>query len=109
MIEAFSPSISIKPNLKAPIESGEVIGTITYDIYNSTYTSNLLAGNSIEPKVTIIETATNFAWGLLKIVLWFIGIVVGLFIALVLIRAYIITKRQRQRSRRRVMYNSRFR
>lgn len=109
LVEAFSPSISIKPNLKAPIESGEVIGTISYDIYNSTYTSNLLAGNSIAPKVTIIETATNFAWGLLKIVLWFIGIVVGLFIALVLIRAYIITKRQRQRSRRRVMYNSRFR
>ncbi len=109
LVEAFSPSISIKPNLKAPIESGEVIGTITYDIYNSTYTSNLLAGNSIEPKVTIIETATNFAWGLLKIVLWFVGIVVGLFIALVFIRAYIITKRQRQRSRKRVMYNSRFR
>lgn len=109
LVEAFSPSIAINSDLKAPIKSGDVIGTITYDIYNSKYTSNLLAGNSIEPKITIVETATNFAWGLLKIVLWFIGIVIGSFMALVLIRAYIMTKRQRQRSQRRARYNSRFR
>lgn len=108
-VEAFSPSISINSDLKAPINSGDVIGTITYNIYNSTYSSNLLAGNSIAEKITIAEVTTNIFGKLLKIVFIFIGIVLFLFIALVFIRAYIITKRQRERSHRRSMYNSRFR
>lgn len=108
-VEAFSPSISIASDLKAPIKSGDVIGTITYDVYNSTYSSNLIAGNSIEEKVTFAEVTTNVFWNLLKIVLWFIGIVLGLFIALVFVRAYIITKKQRERSHKRAIYNSRFR
>ncbi len=108
-IEAFSPSIVIDKNLKAPIESGDVVGTITYNIYNSTYTSNLLAGNSVEPKTTIAEVTTNIFSIILKIVLTIVAVIVGGFIALVFIRAYIITKRQRNRSYRRRMYNSRFR
>lgn len=109
LIEAFSPSVVINSDLKAPIKSGEVVGTITYDIYNSTYSSNLIAGNAIDEKVTIIEVTTGVVWSLLKIVLWFVAIVLGSFITLVLIRAYIITKRQRERSHRRAIYNSRFR
>lgn len=109
LIEAFSPSVVINSDLKAPIKSGEVVGTITYDIYNSTYSSNLIAGNAIDEKVPIIEVTTGVVWSLLKIVLWFVAIVLGSFITLVLIRAYIITKRQRERSHRRAIYNSRFR
>lgn len=109
LIEAFSPSIVINKNLKAPIISGDVIGTITYDIYNSTYTSNLLAGSSVEEKATIIQATTNIFGVLFKIVLWIIGIIVFLFIVLVLVRAYIMTKKQKIRSRQRRMYNARFR
>ena len=108
-IEAFSPSIVINDDLSAPIKSGDVIGTITYNIYNSTYSSNLLAGGYVEKKVTIIQHTTNVFLVILKIILWIVGIVVALFITLVLIRAYIITKKQRMRSRHRRYYNSRFR
>lgn len=109
LIEAFTPSVVINSDLKAPIKSGDIVGTITYDVYNSTYSSNLLAGNTIDEKVTIIEVTTNVVWNLLKIVLWFVAIVFGLFIALVFVRAYIITKKQRERSHKRAIYNSRFR
>lgn len=108
LIEAFSPSISINSDLKAPIESGDVIGNITYNIYNKTYTSNLLAGNSIVEKVSVTTVATNIFSTIIKIVLWVIGIIVSLFILLVLLRAFIITRNQK-RSRRRRMYNARFR
>ena len=108
-IEAFSPAIEFTTDLKAPINSGDVIGTITYNVYNSTYSSNLLAGNSISVKPTIIETTTNIFGIIVKIILWCIGIIIGLFVALVLLRAYIITKKQRMRSRQRRIYNSRFR
>ncbi len=108
-IEAFTPNIVINSKLKAPIESGDVVGTITYDIYNSTYTSNLIAANSILEKVTFVDVTVNIFWVIVKIILWSIGIIIGLFIALVFLRAYIITKRSRKRSRRRRMYNSRFR
>ena len=108
-IEAFTPSIVLNPKLKAPIQSGDIIGTITYDVYNSTYTTNLLAGNAIEEKVTIVDVTVNIFWFVLKIALWAVGILVALFIALVFLRAYIITKRNRTRSMRRRMYNSRFR
>ncbi len=109
LIEAFTPSVVINSDLKAPIKSGDIVGTITYDVYNSTYSSNLLAGNTIDEKVTIIEVTANVVWNLLKIVLWFVAIVFGLFIALVFVRAYIITKKQRERSHKRAIYNSRFR
>ena len=108
-IEAFTPSIVLNKKLKAPIESGEIIGTITYDIYNSKYSANLLAGNSITEKVTIVDVTVNIFWVIVKIILWAIGIIIALFIALVFLRAYIITKRNRARSVRRRMYNSRFR
>ena len=112
-VEAFSPSIEISKKLKAPINEGDVVGTITYNVYNSTYTSNLLAGNSVEEKTTIIteaiEVSKNVFSIVLKIILWALLVVVILFIAIVLIRAYIMTKKQRQRSFRRKFYNSRFR
>ena len=112
-VEAFSPSIEINKKLKAPINEGDVVGTITYNVYNSTYTSNLLAGNSVEEKTTIITEAIavskNVFSVVLKIVLWGALIVVVLFVLLVLIRAYVMTKKQRQRSFRRKFYNSRFR
>lgn len=108
-IEAFTPSMVLNSKLKAPIQSGDVIGTITYDVYNSTYTTNLLAGNAIEEKVTIVDVTVNVFWFIVKIALWAVGILIALFIALVFLRAYIITKRNRARSMRRRMYNSRFR
>ncbi len=108
LVEAFSPSVVLSNDLKAPIESGDIIGTITYNIYNRTYSSNLIAGNSISPKVSVTAVATNIFSTIIKIILWFVGIVIFLFIALVFLRAFIITQNQKK-SRRRRMYNARFR
>lgn len=107
-VEAFSPSIVLNEDLKAPIKSGDVVGTITYDIYNQTYTSNLLAGNSIDAKISVATVATNVFGVIIKLIIWTVGIIIFSFVALVFLRAYIITKNQK-RNRRRRIYNSRFR
>lgn len=44
----FEPEISLKEDLKVPINKGEIIGTATYDIEGISYTFDLLAGNNIE-------------------------------------------------------------
>ena len=111
--DSYTPVISLNADIKAPIEAGSVLGTITYSINDNTYSSNLIAGNSIEEKIPIIETAAtvvkNTAITIGKIILWTVISLITLFIAIVLLRAYIMTKKQRMRSRRRYMYNSRFR
>lgn len=107
-VEAFEPTITINSDLKAPIKSGDVVGMMTYDIYNSTYSTKLIAGNDIEKKTTIIEVTKTIALSLTKIIIYLLIIVVSTLVLVVLLRAYIITKKQRSRSRRR-RYNSRFR
>lgn len=107
-VEAFTPTITIN-KLKAPISSGDVVGTISYKIYNTTYSTNLLAANSVDKKTTIVTATANIFFIILKTILWIIGIIIVLFIVLVLLRAYFITKRQRSYSRRRAIYNARFR
>lgn len=42
------PEIKLRENLKAPIEKGEIIGTITYNSEGITYESNLIAANSVK-------------------------------------------------------------
>lgn len=42
------PEVKLRDNLKAPIEKGEIIGTITYNSEGITYESNLLAANSVK-------------------------------------------------------------
>lgn len=113
LIEAFSPTIEIDKKLKAPIRKGDVIGTITYNVYNSTYSSHLIAGNSIEVKPTIIAQAIEVTKDVFSIVfkivlIAIVTIVIG-FITIVIIRAYFMTKKQRSRSHKMRMYNSRFR
>lgn len=45
---AFEPNIQLNENLKAPISKGDVVGTISYDIEGLRYTTDLIAGNSVE-------------------------------------------------------------
>ena len=110
---SYEPLISLNSDIKAPISAGQVIGTVTYNINDTTYSSNLIAGNSIEEKIPIIETAAtvvkNTAITLAKIIMWGLIGIIALFVLIVLLRAYVMTKRQRSRSRRRYMYNARFR
>lgn len=42
------PQIKLYEKLKAPIEKGEVIGKVTYEIEGKTYTANLIAENKVE-------------------------------------------------------------
>lgn len=42
------PKISIKENLKAPIEKGEVVGSVEYEIEGKIYTSNLVAQSEVK-------------------------------------------------------------
>ena len=50
-IETLNPKIEINENITAPISANQVLGTISYTIEGSTYTSNLLAKNDVERSV----------------------------------------------------------
>lgn len=109
----YTPTIEINPNLSAPITFGEIVGTATYDVNGVQYTSNLIAGNNVALKVPVIETAGNVikntAFFILKLILGLFVAFVVLIILLVFLKAYIMTKKQRRRSRQRYIYNNRFR
>lgn len=47
MKEELTPEIVFQDKLKAPISVNSVIGTITYHVDGETYSSNLIAGNSV--------------------------------------------------------------
>lgn len=109
-VSDYTPEISLNKNLKAPINSGDTVGTITYNVEGNTYNYKLLASNNIESimsNVATIAIKTTKAIG--KIIFWAILSVIGIFIGLVFLRASIITKRQHMRARRRAIYNKRFR
>ena len=56
-VSNIEPNIQINKNLKAPIEKGEVVGTVTYDVEGKAYTANLIAENRVEKsKVGLIFT-----------------------------------------------------
>lgn len=42
------PQINLYENLKAPIQKGQVIGTVSYQIEGKTYTANLIAETEVE-------------------------------------------------------------
>lgn len=46
--EGLKPKIELNENITAPILQNQVLGTITYTIDGSTYTSNLLAKNDVK-------------------------------------------------------------
>ena len=52
--EVISPEIEINENLKAPIQKGDVIGSITYNIEGISYNSNLVASNDIKKSYLFI-------------------------------------------------------
>ena len=47
-ISSISPTVNINFPLSAPISKNSIIGTITYNIDDTTYSSNLLAGSDVE-------------------------------------------------------------
>lgn len=109
LITDYIPTININ-SLKAPINSGDVVGSIVYDIEGVTYTYDLLAGNSVEKYTNTIATvaiATVKVIG--QVIFWAVMSVISIIVAIVFLRAAVLTKRQRMRRKRMTLYNSRFR
>lgn len=105
----YIPTISIN-DLKAPINSGDVVGSIEYNVEGVAYTYNLLAGNSIEKYTNTIATvavATVKVIG--QVIFWAVMSVISIIVAIVFLRAAALTKRQKMRRKRMTLYNSRFR
>ena len=48
-------TINFKPDLSAPIVKGDTVGTITYEVYGETYSTNLIAKTDVE-KSSFIQT-----------------------------------------------------
>ena len=47
-LTSVEPNISLNDNLKAPIAEGQLIGTATYNVHGVNYTTDILAGHSVE-------------------------------------------------------------
>ena len=59
--KTFTPTLNLNETLEAPITKGDIIGTATYTIYDTPYTINLIAGNSIEPEsFNLLAAIGNF-------------------------------------------------
>ncbi len=52
--EINNPQIKLKENLSAPISKNTVVGTITYNINNINYTSNLIASHDVEVDTSLL-------------------------------------------------------
>lgn len=108
-ITDYIPTININ-SLKAPINSGDVVGSIEYDIEGVTYTYDLLAGNSVEKYTNTIATvAVTTVKVIGQVIFWAVMSVISIIVAIVFLRAAVLTKRQRMRRKRMTLYNSRFR
>ena len=100
----FTPTITLKEELLAPITKGDVVGSATYTIYDTQYTINLVAGNSIEREsFNLLAAIGSFFKGLFILILCLVIIVL-------IIRFYnkVIRKRRKKALFNVNRYNSRF-
>lgn len=82
--EAIRPEININSKIVAPIEKGQELGTITYNVEGIEYTSKLLAANNVEKRTYEKE----------------IGITILILLLLIfMIRKYNLSKRKRRKRR----------
>lgn len=98
----FNSIIEINENITAPISKGDVLGKITYHIYDKDYSVNLVANSDIEKKADVIL-------GIFKTVgktLAIFGILATLLFA---IRVYNRVKRKKKNTYNVYRYNRRFR
>lgn len=82
-INQIIPEITLKENLEAPINSGDIVGTIKYKVDDIEYSSNILADTSVEEK-------NDFT---------ILFIIIG--IILLLVGITILQRKKRSRKRRR--------
>lgn len=102
--KAFEPVITLNDVIEAPIHSGDLVGTATYNIYNTDYTINLIAGNTIEKQeFDVLGAVGNFFKNLIIFILCLATLVLA-------IRFYNkVLKKKRRRALFNVSrYNSRF-
>ena len=69
-ISQISPDIELNDNLKAPISMGDTIGKISYNINDTTYSSDLIAGSSVY-KSDILSTIIKLLLAILALCLLF--------------------------------------
>jgi len=69
-IESLNPEIKINDNITAPISENDVLGTITYNIDGTTYTSNLLAKNNVAAN-TYFENFVKLIFAMVILVIVF--------------------------------------
>jgi D-alanyl-D-alanine carboxypeptidase (penicillin-binding protein 5/6) len=94
----IAPVITINKDLTAPINKGDVVGSITYTVYEQNYTSDLIANNSVEKYKNIFLAILDFIGK-------FVLVILVLAIILFCIRIYNKTMANKRRIRRRHLFN----
>lgn len=98
----FNSIIEINEDITAPISKGDVLGKITYHIYDKDYSVNLVANNDIEKKADVLLGIFKSVGKTLAI----FGILATLLFA---IRVYNRVKRKKKNAYNVYRYNRRFR
>ena len=88
---AIEPKIKLKENLSAPINKGDVVGTVTYSLDGLSYTADLIASHDVE------EKNNNLFNIIIKIL--FIGIIVLIVLGLLIKRKFKMDKIKYKRTR----------
>ena len=86
------PEIKVKENLSAPIQKGEVVGSVKYTIDDDVYEAELLAGSNVEPDLFLVKL---------------FGIILAVLI-IVLVVILIISKNKKESSKYTKIDNLRF-
>lgn len=98
----FNSIIEINEDITAPISKGDVLGKITYHIYDKDYSVNLVANNDIEKKADVLLGIFKSVGKTLAI----FGVLATLLFA---IRVYNRVKRKKKNAYNVYRYNRRFR
>lgn len=82
----IEPEISLNENISAPIEEGAVLGKVTYNIEGVSYSTDLIAEHSVEKSY------------------FYIFVLVGIFIILILFIGFLKRNKRRKKSHRKNSY-----
>lgn len=95
---ALNYRIEQKQGLMAPINQGDEVGKIIFDINDQVYEYTLIAKNNVEVKDSIFTSIMNFFKWIFKIIFYIILIFIAI---VVLFRIFVILTRKKRRKRKR--------
>ena len=107
-ISTFEPLISFSGDLEAPIFSGDLLGTITYNIYGKEYTENIYANETVEAAPVFLEKIATVVSNIIGIAIIIVVIIIIIIILIIVIKRRLSKGSKGNRIKIMRKYNARF-